>query len=133
MKKYFVIAFAALYAVSLAGCASGNAVIENKKTVYQAPAEKPPAYDADAVVVRAKRLTKLEILKAEGACKNNGQTVEIAAGTIGALAMFAGGQALIKTGNKNTDWIASLAATGAAAYICAIAAGFIYGFLTEKK
>jgi hypothetical protein len=133
MKKYLAAAAAAFYILSAAGCASGNAVIENKKAAYEAPVEKPAQYEAGAVVVRAKRLTKLEMLKVEGARKNNGQTVEIAAGTIGALAVFAGAQNFIKTGNRGYDALAQMALTGAAAYVCAIAAGAVYELFTGKK
>jgi hypothetical protein len=89
-------------------------------------------YEAGAVVVRARRLTKLEIKKKEATRINNRQTVEVAAGTAGAIAAYIASAAYFRDKNGKPNQLAALGATAASAYLVAAAAGFIYDFFNEK-
>jgi hypothetical protein len=130
MKKYLITA--GLMAIFFGnGCATAGRAVEPEKNVYTAPENKPDKFEAGSIVVRAKRLTKLEKLKKEAVRKNNKQTVEIASATAAAIAAFAVSDSMIRTGSRGLDQLASLGATAGAAYLTAIVAGGIYDFFTK--
>ena len=124
----------ALLIIFLTGCATTGAVIESKNVPGQVRDKKSvQKIDSDAVIVRAKRMTRLETLKFEAVKKNNRQTVEVTAGTIGAIAAYIISGSTIRTGNRGWDQVASLGATAGAAYLTAGAAGYIYDFFAGIK
>jgi hypothetical protein len=116
----------------LSGCASIDGTKENKITTDETPQKKVLQYEAGAVVVRARRLTKLEAKKKEATRVNNRQTVEVAAGTAGAIAAYVAADMYFRNYNQKPNQLAALGATAAAAYLVSAAAGFIYDFFNEK-
>jgi hypothetical protein len=121
-----------LAALCLGGCATSGAVKGGNVAVTKAAINQAPEMVAGAVVVRAKRLTKLESLKKEAVRKNNKQTFEIAAGTAAAVAAFVGTDIYFKAKNEKPNQLASLGITAAAAYACSALAGIIYEMLDNK-
>ena len=115
------------------GCATTGAAVQVKKTIDETPDKKPEKIEYGAIVVRAKRLTKLETLIKDAVEKNNRQTVEVAAGTAAAVAAFAIANSTLRTGGKVTDQLASLGVTAGAAYLSAFIAGSIYNMFTGKN
>jgi len=124
----------ALFVISFAGCATTDTMVEHKTVIYETPDKKPvQKIDSDAIVVRAKRLTRLEKLKFEAVKINNRQTVEVVTGTLAAITAYAVTDSDIKTGNSGLNTLASLGATAATAYAAGFIAGWIYDIFAEKK
>jgi hypothetical protein len=114
------------------GCASIEGAGAVKYTIDEIPQKNVMQYEAGAIVVRAKRLTKLEIKKKEAARVNNRQTVEIAAGAAAAVAAYAATGAYFRNNNQKPNQLASLGITAASAYLVSAAAGFIYDAFNGK-
>jgi hypothetical protein len=116
----------------LSGCASIEQAGDGKITAGETPQNKVLQYEAGAVVVRARRLTKLEIKKKEATRINSRQTVEVAAGTAGAIAAYFAAGAYFRDKNGKPNQLAALGVTAASAYLVSAAAGLIYDIFNEK-
>ncbi|MCE5299986.1 MAG: hypothetical protein LLG37_03805 [Spirochaetia bacterium] len=88
--------------------------------------------EAGAFVVRAKRLTRLEKIKKEAVRKNDGDTVQVIAGTLAGLVAFEAVDLYSRANDADVNAVVSLAVTAAAAYSISTLAGWIYDVLTIK-
>lgn len=121
-------------AVLMCGCASIEKKQESK--VFKDSNDKNTVkkeeinFEADAVVVHAKKYTKLERKRAEAIRKHNENTIGVMAGTACAIVAY------IATGTyfvaKQYTWApaAILGITAAAAYIASAVSGFIYNIFS---
>ena len=97
------------------------------------PVKHIPHVEYGAVIVRAKRLTRLEVLRKEATRKNNGSSVAVIAGTAAAIAAYAMSDVYFKNSNNGRgNPLASLCITAGAEYLTSAIAGFIYGQFAEK-
>ena len=132
-KKICVCIIASGLALLPAGCATMSGAAAEIKTDAPIQQEKTaPEIEAGAVIVRAKRLTRLEVLKKEAVKKNNKQTVEIAAGAAAAVAAYIGTTAYFNIKNEKPNDLAGLAVTAASAYAAAFIAGALYDLFADK-
>jgi hypothetical protein len=134
--KKFIITAIIICAVLASGCASPEIKHE---TAAQKPAVKSAIkpglpgkhdprldFDYDTVVVRGKWMPKLERMKREATRKNNGDSVVVMAGTIGAVAAYTASSLYYGARKQNPNPVATFLITGAAAYTAGAIAGFIY-------
>jgi pimeloyl-CoA synthetase len=119
----------------ISGCAAGPVKPDAAALNIPPKAEiikRAPYVESGAVIVRAKRLTRLEALKKEATRKNNGDSTAVIAGTAAAIAAYTLSDAYFSAKNGHGNPLASLCITAAAAYITTFVAGFIYNLCTGK-
>jgi len=119
-----------------AGCATiqqahGNTEVQPAKATVQYE-NKEADYESGAVVIRAKRYTKLEKKRMETIKTHNEGTFGVLAGSIAAVFAYSISSASLL--NKNIIWapLEILGITAAAGFIVYAAAGAIYGWFNPE-
>jgi hypothetical protein len=117
----------------MSGCASAGKKPDNQVYNYEnkvIQTRQETFFDADTIVVRAKRLTRLEIKKREAVRKNNKETVVVIAGSAAAITAYIVSDAFFRVKNNRDNPLATMCITAAAAYLAASITGFIYDVIT---
>jgi uncharacterized protein YceK len=121
---------------------SGCATVDTKQAaggdVYErAPAPQALSEDntpeSGAYVVRARRLTKLELKKKEAVRQNDRASFSVLAGTIAAIGAYTLTSSYFNTKNEFVNGTATLAITAAAAYAAAWVASFFDDIFTKWR
>jgi hypothetical protein len=114
----------------ISGCASTGikqeAGIINKDNT---PTKQEIHLDSDAVVVTAKRLTRLEKLKKEATRRNNGDSVQVVSGAIAAIIAYNASGYYFGPSSGWKGAVSTLCITAASAY----AAAFVSGSLIPNR
>jgi hypothetical protein len=131
----FIMIFLISLSVLASGCASAVIETPGQRNGHEAaagpPVKKELPIGGDAVVVRAKRLTKLELKKQEAVRINNRESLDVFVGAAAAVAAFTATGAALGSNKTGMNEVASFFITAAVAYISAYAAGFIYDMFTK--
>ncbi len=118
------------------GCAAAVIMsdVKTEKTPAAAGAQikQEPLLDSGAIVVRAKRLTRLERKKKEAIRINNRDTYAVLFGTAGALTAYTAMNVYYASRNEQGNPLVTFCAVGAAAYAVTAIANLIYDLFDAK-
>lgn len=121
----------------LSGCASTQIKQTGRGDVYERVAvpERTTARidDSGAYVVRAKRLTKLELKKKEAVRQNDRATVSVVAGTIAAITAYTISNADFNSKSRLINGVGTMCVTAAAAYLVSYVAGVVDDLFTKGQ
>jgi uncharacterized protein YceK len=135
MKKAILI-YVVCSIILLSGCASTQIKQTERGDVYErvaAPVNTAErAEDSGAYVVRARRLTRLELKKKEAIRQNDKSTVSVVAGTIAAITAYTISNADFNSKSQLINGVGTMCITAAAAYLAAWAAGVIDDLFTVR-